>query len=113
MGSGVQIVSQSFENEEVFTIKKITNHPRYNPKRVGEDNRYFSFCIKTIVYVRRVSEKEALTRVMIFVSITWRQTLSWEKLRKWTTRIRPLTPGSGPPACPRMMRTLSSSLKKE
>ena len=34
--SGVQIVSQSFENEEVFTVKKITNHPRYNPKRVGK-----------------------------------------------------------------------------
>ena len=39
--SGVQIISQSFENEEVFTIKKITNHPRYNPKRVGENNFLF------------------------------------------------------------------------
>ena len=39
--SGVQIISQSFENEEVFTIKKITNHPRYNPKRVGENIFYF------------------------------------------------------------------------
>ena len=39
--------------------------------------------------IRKVLEKEALMRVMIFVSITWRQTLSWEKLKKWTTRIRP------------------------
>ena len=80
--SGVQIISQSFENEEVFTIKKITNHPRYNPKRVGKENRYFSFDVETNIYVRRVLGKEALTRVMIFVCIMWRQTLSWEKLKK-------------------------------
>ena len=33
--SGVQIVSQSEEHEQVFTVKKIVNHPHYNPKRVG------------------------------------------------------------------------------
>ena len=87
----MQIVSQSFENEEVFTVKKITNHPRYNPKRVGKINiQYVCFIILVAnANIRRVLEKEALMRVMIFVSITWRQTLSWEKLRKSTTRIRP------------------------
>ena len=33
--SGVQIISQSYEKEEVFTITKFTNHPNYNPKRVS------------------------------------------------------------------------------
>ena len=32
--SGVQIVSQSGEPEQVFTIKKIVNHPDYKPNGV-------------------------------------------------------------------------------
>ena len=42
--SGVQILSQSREKEEVFTITKITNHPKYNPKRVSQS----SFCSKLL-----------------------------------------------------------------
>ena len=42
--SGVQILSQSREKEEVFTITKITNHPKYNPKRVSQS----SFCLKLL-----------------------------------------------------------------
>ena len=32
--SGVQIIGESEEEEKVFKIKKFTNHPNYNPKRV-------------------------------------------------------------------------------
>ena len=32
--SGVQIVNQSEEPEQVFIVKKIVNYPHYNPKRV-------------------------------------------------------------------------------
>ena len=32
--SGVQIISQSEEPDQVFNVKKIVNYPHYNPKRV-------------------------------------------------------------------------------
>ena len=32
--SGVQIISQSEEPDQVFTVKKIVNYPDYKPKRV-------------------------------------------------------------------------------
>ena len=33
--SGVQIQSLSEEHEQVFTVKKISQYPHYNPKRVN------------------------------------------------------------------------------
>ena len=33
--SGVQIQSLSEEHEQVFTVKKISQYPHYNPKRVS------------------------------------------------------------------------------
>ena len=32
--SGVEIVRNSFEPEQVFNIKRIVNHPKYQPNRV-------------------------------------------------------------------------------
>ena len=32
--TGVQILSESSEFEQVFTVKKIINHPKYQPNRV-------------------------------------------------------------------------------
>ena len=32
--SGVQIISQSEEPDQVFNVKKIVNYPHYKPKRV-------------------------------------------------------------------------------
>ena len=43
--SGVQIIGQSEEPEQVFTIKKIVNHPHYNPKRVGNMILFSFFCL--------------------------------------------------------------------
>ena len=40
--SGVQIIGESEEEEKVFKIKKFTNHPNYNPKRV---------CNPTVIYI--------------------------------------------------------------
>ena len=35
VNSGVEILSNSAEPEQVFNIKRIVNHPRYQPNRVG------------------------------------------------------------------------------
>ena len=39
--SGIQIVGQSEEPEQVFIVKKIVNYPHYNPKRV---NIFYILC---------------------------------------------------------------------
>ena len=36
--SGVEIIELSKEPEQVFTIKKIVNHPHYKPNRVTTHN---------------------------------------------------------------------------
>ena len=36
--SGVEILSNSAEPEQVFNIKRIVNHPGYQPNRVGDDD---------------------------------------------------------------------------
>ena len=36
--SGVEIVRNSLELEQVFNIKRIVNHPSYQPNRVGKPN---------------------------------------------------------------------------
>ena len=42
--NGVEIVRNSFELEQVFNIKRIVNHPSYQPNRVGKPkpNVYFA-----------------------------------------------------------------------
>ena len=38
VNSGVEILSNSAEPEQVFNIKRIVNHPGYQPNRVGDDD---------------------------------------------------------------------------
>ena len=44
--SGIQIMSQSEEPDQVFTVKKIVNYPHYNPKRV---------CFAYVCYIQKAA----------------------------------------------------------
>ena len=47
--SGVQIISQSEEPDQVFNVKKIVNYPHYNPKRV------YLFNLNELIYMKRLA----------------------------------------------------------
>ena len=46
--SGVEIISESWEPEQVFTVTKIIQHPDYKPTSVGQQK--FAFETKSHTY---------------------------------------------------------------
>ena len=73
--SGVQIISQSEEPDQVFNVKKIVNYPHYNPKRVCF--AYVCYIQKAAFFQEGIGEGGPYEGNDVCV-ITWRQTFSWE-----------------------------------
>ena len=101
--SGVEIIRNSVELEQVFNIKRIVNHPNYQPNRVQQRLNINIHILYEMVINRMALVKEDPLRAMISLCIMWRQLSNWgwRSMVPWDYSQQGIT--SGLSVCPRMM----------